>query len=204
MVQKKKEWYTILSPKVFGANPIGETVSDMPKKVIGRIITVNAKELTGDFKKSHIEIKLLIINIEGTNAITEIKGYSVTRPYLSRFLHKGMDTLDVVHDLKTSDNHSVRIKCMATIGTKIQAEKKKLLRQRFKVELNRIMTGMTLDNLVFIASTNKIQKEIGNNLKKTYPLRFVEIKKIQLLARNTEKPAEKEIKIENLPVEEKK
>lgn len=200
MVQKKKEWYTIISPKIFGSNEIGETVSDMPKKVIGRVITANAKELTGDFKKSHIEIKLLVTNIEKNNALTEIKGYAVTRPYLSRFLHKGMDTMDVIHDLKTSDGHLIRVKCMATIGNKIQAGKKKLLRQRFKAELDKLLTGMTLDNLVFIATTtNKIQREIGNNLKKTYPLRFVEIKKIEL--RKTQKPKE-EVKIENLPKKE--
>lgn len=192
MVQKKKEWYTILSPKVFGSTEIGETVSDLPKKVIGRILTVNAKELTGDFKKSHISIRLVVTDVNKDKAFTEVKGYSVSRPYIQRFLHKGMSPIDIIHDLKTGDGQKIRVKCMATINGKVQAGKRKLIRDRFMSEMDKMMGGMTLDNIVFIATTNRIQKELGSKLKKTYPLRFVEIKKISVLENEvTPKPEEK-------------
>lgn len=189
MVQKKKEWYTILSPNIFGGNEIGETISDMPKKIIGRVLTLNAKDLTGDFKKSHINIKLVVTNIDKTNALTEVKGYSVSRPYIQRFLHKGMSPIDIIHDLTTGDNHKIRVKCMATINGKVQMGKRKLIRDKFMAEMDKIMSGMTLDNIVFIATTNRIQKEIGSKIKKTYPLRFVEIKKISVLEKKV-KPKE--------------
>jgi len=187
MARKKRKWYKIVSPKVFGGREVGETVSNDPKKIVGRVVTMNAKELTGDFKKSHINIKLAIFKLENDNAFTEIKGYSVSRPYLQRFVHKGMSTVEIIHDLKTSDKHNIRVKCMATINGNVQTTKKKLIRERFKIELEKVMGNMSLDNIVFIATTNKIQKTIGSKLKKTHPLRFVEIKKIGILERSTPK-----------------
>jgi small subunit ribosomal protein S3Ae len=181
MVKKKPKWYTIVSPKVFGGKEVGETVSDDPKKVIGRTISVNAKELTGDFKKSHIVIKLEIDKLAEDKAHTRIKGYEVSRSYVQRFVRKGMSLIKIIQELKTSDNHKVRVDLMATSNGKIQTTKKALIRKKLKEELDKIMSGMTLDNNVFISTTNKIQKRIVQKLKKTHPLRFVEIKKIKLI-----------------------
>lgn len=185
MVKKKRRWYEMISPKVFGSKVIGETISDDPKKVIGRTVTVNAKELTGDYKKSHISIKLMIDELKDNQAITSVQGYSVSRSYLQRFIHKGMSSVDIVHDLTTKDDKQVRVRCMATINGKIQTSKKKLIRKRFKKELERLMGNMSLDNIVFISTTNKIQKRLSNRLKKTHPLRFVEIRSIKLLNQKT-------------------
>ncbi len=183
MAKKKKKWYVIISPKVFGSKEIGETVSNDSKKLIGRTIKVNAKELTGDYKKSHISITLEINKLDDEKALTEIKGYAASRAYIQRFLHKGMSNVNVLHDLRTSDGHKIRVNCIATVNGKIQTTKKKLIREKFIKELNKIMSNMTLDNIVFISTTNKIQKMISTHLKRTHPLRFVEIKKIKLLER---------------------
>ncbi|MBD3312029.1 hypothetical protein GF352_01060 [archaeon] len=185
MVKKKRRWYEITSPRVFGNKVIGETISDDPKKVVGRTITVNAKELTGDYKKSHISIKLTINELKDNQAITSVQGYSVSRSYLQRFIHKGMTSVDIIHELTTKDDKKVRVRCMATINGKIQTTKKKLIRERFKKKLEQVMGNMSLDNIVFIATTNKIQKRLSNQLKKTHPLRFVEIRSIKLLKQKT-------------------
>ncbi|HLE06219.1 MAG TPA: hypothetical protein VI790_02620 [Candidatus Nanoarchaeia archaeon] len=191
----KKRWFTIISPKIFGSKELGETMSDDPKKVKGRVLTTNAKELTNDFKRSHISIKLLVKEVVDDNALTEISGYAVSRPYLQRLVHKGMSSIAIVEDVTTSDNQKIRVKCTAVVNGKIQTTKKKLIRERFISESSRMFSEMTLDNIVFIASTNKIQKMLVTKLKKVHPLRFVEIKKIDVLDSSK--------KIEVKPKEEK-
>jgi len=158
----KKRWFTIISPKIFGSKELGETMSDDPKKVKGRVLTTNAK---------------------------------VSRPYLQRLVHKGMSSIAIVEDVTTSDNQKIRVKCTAVVNGKIQTTKKKLIRERFISESSRMFSEMTLDNIVFIASTNKIQKMLVTKLKKVHPLRFVEIKKIDVLDSSK--------KIEVKPKEEK-
>jgi len=184
MAKKKRKWYKVTCPKVFGTRELGEIVSNEPKNIIGRVLTVNAKELTGDFKKSHISIKLIIKELSGDTALTEVKGYEVSRGYLQRFIHKGLSSIDIIHDLETSDKHRIRVRCMATANGKVQTTKKKLLREKFIKELEKVMNNMTLDNIIFISTTNKIQKTLSNRLKKTHPLRFVEIRKIKVLERS--------------------
>ncbi|MFA5406419.1 MAG: hypothetical protein WC307_03630 [Candidatus Nanoarchaeia archaeon] len=181
MAQKKKKWYKLLSPKIFGSKELGETISNDPKKLIGRVITVNAKELTSDFKKSHISIKLAISKVEEESAQTEINGYIVSRAYIQRFIRKGISSIEIIQNLLTSDKQRIRVKCMAIANGNLQTTKKKLIRDRFGKEFEKMVNNMTLDNLVFIATTNKIQKMLVTKLKKTHPLRFVEINKISLL-----------------------
>ncbi len=179
----KKKWFEIISPKVFNEKVIGETLTDDPKKLIGRTIVANAKELTGDYKKSHINIKLEITSIDEDKAITSIKGYAVSRAYLMRFVRKEMSTVNVIRDLRTSDGHKVRIRCMATINNHIKTTKKKIIREELIKEIDKLLGNMTLDNLVFIATTNKIQKMLASRIKKLHPLRFFEIRSIKLLER---------------------
>ena len=181
MAKKKRKWYKIISPKVFGNKEMGEIVSNDPKKVTGRSITINAKELTGDYKKSHISIKLTVTKIEDDKVLTEVKGYQVSRPYLQRFIHKGLSSIDIIRDLETSDKKKIRVRCMATANGKVQTTKKKMIREKFITELDKLLGNMTLDNIVFIATTNRIQKTLSNKIKKTHPLRFVEIRKIRVL-----------------------
>lgn len=183
MVKKKKKWFKVISPAVFGSKEVGEVLSSEPKNLIGRVLTVNARELTGDFKKSHINIGLIINELNDNTAKTEVKDYVVSRPYLQRFIHKGMSTVNIIDDLETNDDNKIRIKFMATINGKIQTTKKKLIRQKFKMELRKMLGNMKLDNIVFISTTNKIQKELSKRLKKIHPLRFVEIRKIELLSK---------------------
>ena len=76
---------------------------------------------------------------------------------------------------------------MIIVNGNIQTTKKKVIREKFINEVEKLMTNMKLDNIVFISTTNKIQKMLSTKLKKTHPLRFVEIKKIDLLKQNLPK-----------------
>lgn len=188
MAKKKLKWYKVYSPKVFGSKEVGETKSDDPKKVMGRVLTINARDLTGDYKKSHINIKLKINKLEDDKAFTEVYGYQVSRQHLQRFIHKNSSKIDVIQDLETNDKKKIRVKCVATTIRRVQSTKKKLIRNKLIKELKKIINNMTLDNLIFISTTNKIQKTINNRLKKTYPLKFVEIKRIDLFNQGVVKP----------------
>ena len=47
---KKKAWFPIISPKLFGSKEMGETYNVSAKNAVGRTIKVNLKDLTGDIK----------------------------------------------------------------------------------------------------------------------------------------------------------
>ena len=57
---KKKTWVKILSPAIFGQKEIGETIVFEPKKLVGKKIDTNLMILTGDPRKQHVTIGLIV------------------------------------------------------------------------------------------------------------------------------------------------
>ena len=72
---KSKRWYSIRAPR----NPhsfkvIGETLSENPENVVGRIHEVTQNEMDGDFTKMHIKLKFRVTEVLNQDAITEFSG----------------------------------------------------------------------------------------------------------------------------------
>ncbi len=178
---KKKQWFEIISPKIFGSVKVGETLGYDEKSIIGRVIKANLRDLTGDFKKSHISVKLIIDKVVEGKAHTSIYGYVVQRQYLQRFLYKKMSKVDLIADTYTSDKKKVRLKLISTINGRIQTSKKKIIRAALKKGLLKLVNNMDLDNLVFMCAMNKLQTTLAKKIRKVHPLRFLEIRRIDLL-----------------------
>src|SRR5574337_1305439 len=53
---KAKVWYNLLAPDMFNKQLLGETPTDTPDKLVGRITEVTVQDLTGDFSKMHIKL----------------------------------------------------------------------------------------------------------------------------------------------------
>ncbi len=181
MVKKKRTWFEIISPRIFGNIKVGETLSYDSKSIIGRIITVNARDLTNNFKKSHINIKLIINKVSENKVETSIYGYVVQRQYLQRFLQKKMSKVELITDTQTSDKKKVRMKLISAINGRIQATKKKLIRNVMEKELIKLVNNMDLDNLVLMCLMNKLQITLSKKIHKIHPLKFVEVRRIDLL-----------------------
>ncbi len=53
---KAKVWYNLLAPEMFNKQALGETPTDDPGKLVGRVTEVTVQDLTGDFSKMHIKL----------------------------------------------------------------------------------------------------------------------------------------------------
>ena len=53
---KKKIWYKVIAPKIFAQKEIGESYLSDPAKAVGRKLSVNLKELTGNIKSQNVYI----------------------------------------------------------------------------------------------------------------------------------------------------
>lgn len=177
---KKKSWYEIISPKVFGDKVVGETITDDPKSLIKRVVPVSGKELTGDIKKSHITVKLKIDSVSGDKAKTVIHSYIIQRQYLQRFIRKRYTTIEPIVDSKTEDGKKIRVKCVLTAPGRVKTEKRKDIRKRFVEELNKIISNAKLDNLIFLIIAGKLQHNLFKKIVSINPIRLIEIKKLEL------------------------
>ncbi|MBU7044992.1 MAG: 30S ribosomal protein S3ae [Theionarchaea archaeon] len=106
---KSKEWYTIYAPAMFGKQHIGETPSDDAQKLIGRTVDVSGKDLSGDFKKSHIKLYFRINEISGNEAYTEFVCQEVSRSYLRAQIRRRNTKVEAIADITTKDGKKARV-----------------------------------------------------------------------------------------------
>jgi len=179
---KRKMWYSVVSPVLFNRKEIATTPALEPKDIIGRTIKTNAFVLLGNIKKQSISIKLQITGLKDNNAETMIKEYWIPHMHLSRVIRHGGRKIQVDEAVETKDKKKVAITMMVlTKGRSTETQNKeisKAVHDYIKQELPKL----NYDSLILNALMAKIQTEIKINAKKIFPLKFVEINRIRLMA----------------------
>jgi small subunit ribosomal protein S3Ae len=176
---KGKIWFSIHAPKVFNEAVIGETVGKEEESVNGRNIKIPLSEVNGDITKRHVQLKLKIAKVTGEHAYTEIVGYELSRPYLQRMIRRRSTKIEIVKDLKLKDGKLYRIKLVAITLHKANSSQRAAVTHALAEEIEKIIPNYDIDSLVVTLSTNKLQREIQKKVNKIYPIRYVDIRKIE-------------------------
>ena len=124
---KAKVWYNLLAPEMFNKQLLGETPTDTPDKLIGRITEVTVQDLTGDFSKMHIKLQFRVQHIQGQDALTQFVGHDMTSDYIRRLTRRKRTRTDLTVDVTTKDNWKIRVKPMAITDRRIQTSKQRVL-----------------------------------------------------------------------------
>ena len=107
---KKKVWYKVIAPKIFGNKEIGESYLQDPNKSVGRKLKVNLKDLTGNIKDQNVQIGLQINKLDGSLLKTSVVSYQLTPAYVKRCVRKNCAKLDDYFVLKTKSGKKVILK----------------------------------------------------------------------------------------------
>jgi len=193
---KAKNWYQILAPSIFNNVPVAETLAESPESLIGRVSEVSLQDLTNDFRKSHIKLLFSIDKIEQNTAHTQLKGTQLTSDYLRRMIRRRKSRVDGVFNVETRDSALVTVKPFAIAEKRIQSSQKKLIRNVMKEVIAKEGKVKTLNAFVRECIDGKIGSEIYKNCKVYYPVKRIEVNKIEVKRLPTviiedEKPEEK-------------
>ena len=107
---KKKVWFKIISPKVFGQTEIGESYLASAESALGRKLEVNLKELTGNVRDQNVHINLQINQLDANLLKTSVIGYELATAFVKRLVRKNSDPIDGYFLLKTKGGKTVIIK----------------------------------------------------------------------------------------------
>lgn len=173
---KKKEWYKIHAPKLFNEIEIGETAALSPEKLNGRTIWVHYPELTQDFSKQHIKLKLRVNKVNGVHAYTELEEYEISRQFLHRVVRRRASKIEVVKDMNLKDA-KIRIKIVAITLKKTNRTQETKIRKKISKKIEE-WKDFTFYKFMIDVFGGKIQREIKSECGKIFPLRFLEIRKI--------------------------
>ena len=179
---KKKEWYTILSPKTFEEREVGTSPANEPDNLLNRVIEVPLREVTGNMSHQFVKMWFRVFEVKGTNAYTQFDGFELVREYLRRNVRRRRSLIRVVQKVKTSDGVKLNVTVYAFTGQKVESSKKGLIRKKMTDAIIRISTENNLETLVQKMVLGMMSAEIFKEIKGITQIKRVEISKCAVLS----------------------
>lgn len=194
---KKKNWYKILAPKSFGSKEIGESYLASLDKAVGRFLTVNLKELTGNIKDQHAQVSFKISKVDGSTLHTKTMGFKLTSAYIKRLVRKNTTKLDDCLVLKTKDGKDVILKPVCVTLHRTQRSTRTKLRKQIAASFQEELAKFDFDTFVGNVVNRKILFNIKKKLHKIFPVKEVAIR--VLILKDSKGRKEAEVEIEATP-----
>lgn len=178
---KAKQWIKVLAPPVFGSKEIAETLSNDPQKIVGRRLIVSAIDILNDYNKYYLKISFKIKEVKEGKAITEFDGFECTRDYIARMVVRRVRRIDYVIDGKTKDNKKLRVKMIAVTRRDIKKIAEKAMRKKMKDIILETLSSNNFDDVIKKLISDKFKEEVKETLRKIYPIRYFEFRKVEVL-----------------------
>ena len=206
---KKKRWLKIYSGKPFNQQLIGETNVADSNLAIGKPITVNLMNLTGDIKKQNTNIKFTIDAVSEGKAFTKVSGYEVISAALKRLVRRRSSKIDMSFDAVTSDGVKIRLKPFILTRGRTNNSVLTAIRKAVKESISKTVSNTGYQNIIQDLINHRFQVGMKKQLSKLHPIKIFEIKFLKVKEPKKEpvkkakakqpvkeeaKPVEKEIK----------
>ncbi|SEO35315.1 small subunit ribosomal protein S3Ae [Halogranum amylolyticum] len=194
--KKGKRWYSILAPEQFDRAELGETFADEVEQINGRTIEVTLGELTGDAGANNTKLTFKITDVGSDSAYTEFIKHELTRDYLRSLVRRGASKIDVNVTVLTKDDYRVQVQPVALTTKKADNSQEKAIRKVMIDLVEEAAQDRTFEELVDSVVEGRLSSAIYGEAKTIYPLRRVEIQKLDLEARPEEVAAEEEAAVD--------
>ena len=179
---RRKEWYDIILPRYFGETKVGETPSDDPDKIVGRVFETTLSAITGDFSQEFIKMYFQVSEVEGHTAKTVFKGHEYLRDYLRSLVRRRSTKVDGAFRIYTKDGYRVKVVVTAMTQSRIQTSKEYVIRKIMAEIVKEKAEALTFEQLAHEMVLGKLASDVYNQAKNVTALRHVGVRKSELLA----------------------
>ncbi|MBU0470686.1 MAG: hypothetical protein KKA62_00470 [Nanoarchaeota archaeon] len=204
---KRKSWYKIISPKLFGQKEMGESYLSSSENAIGRSMKINLKDLTGNIKDQRLYVNFKINKVDGSLLRTVMTGFQLTPTYVKRMVRKNTDRLDDTFVFKTKDGKKVVVKTLIITMHKAQRSVRAKIRAGLKVQFEEEIKKGDFSTFVANLINRKIQTAIKKNLHKVFPIKELSVRVLSLKDESSEEAVVEdnsaEILVEKTPIQKK-
>ena len=177
----KKQWYEIMSPKMFGEKVVGETLSVDPKYLLGRKVAVSLMEVSRNYSQFYIKLELQIDRVEGSRAYTKFVGHDIMRERVYRMVQRYGRRVDVIRDVTTKDGVRLRVKAVFMLIRRVGTSTKNAARAYAAELIDGIAKENKFEELVGMIIRNELQMELKRKCSKVYPVGSMEVRRTELL-----------------------
>jgi len=202
---RRKTWYTIIAPKLFNNQVLGESCVFDQRQLLGRKLRVNLMSLSGDPKKQNINIDFKITDLQGNKVKAEIVGYSMIASSIKRYVRRGATRIDETLICETSDNKKLKIKLFLLTRVHVKSSREKQLRKLLIESIVASVKKYTYEKFFDAIITYKLQRSVRQTLNKISPLRVCEVRSVTIASeKEAAKKLIKQIKVKPATDEKEK
>jgi small subunit ribosomal protein S3Ae len=177
---KKKFPVEIYAPEFLNSVKLGESeVTDL-NNLIGKTSKINLMYITKSIKNQNIRLGFKITEVSSGKANTQVFSYMQIPYYLTRFLKSGSDLVEDSFVVETKDKVKVRVKPFIVTKDKTTQLIKKSIRASTKEIIENDAKSKTYDEFISSVIYGKIQNSYRTSLKKIYPLKTFEFRKVEI------------------------
>ncbi|MDP6856423.1 MAG: SAP domain-containing protein [Candidatus Thalassarchaeaceae archaeon] len=178
---KSKRWYSIRAPRnPYSFKVIGETLSENPDNVIGRIFEVTQNEMDNDFTRMHVKLRFRVTEVLNQDAITEYIGHEVQRDHFRRQVRRNRGMVDMVVDVVTKDGFYVRFKLVVISPRRIKSSLKTAIRNIVKDMLFKTASSTTWLKMQSVILDGSLENDVKDACMSIHSVRSVVCHKTEL------------------------
>ncbi|KAG6510989.1 hypothetical protein ZIOFF_029038 [Zingiber officinale] len=201
----KKDWYDIKAPSVFSVRNVGKTLVSRTQGTKAcyyhllyiaseglkhRVFEVSLADLQNDEDQAYRKIRLRAEDVQGKNVLTNFWGMNFTTDKLRSLVRKWQTLIEAHVDVKTTDNYTLRLFCIAFTKRRPNQVKRTCYAQSSQIrQIRRKMTEIMVNQATSCDLKDLVQKfipeVIGKEIEKAttsiFPLQNVFIRKVKIL-----------------------
>ncbi|KAK9735297.1 hypothetical protein RND81_04G196900 [Saponaria officinalis] len=193
----KKDWYDIKAPSIFNTRSVGKTLVTRTQgtKIASeglkhRVFEISLADLQNDEDQCFRKIRLRAEDVQNRNVLTNFWGMDFTTDKLRSLVRKWQTLIEAHVDVKTTDNFTLRMFCIAFTKRRPNQVKRTTYAQSSQIrQIRRKMceimvnqaSSCDLKELVAKFIPESIGKEIEKATTGIYPLQNVYIRKVKIL-----------------------
>jgi small subunit ribosomal protein S3Ae len=179
---RRKEWFDIILPRYFGETKVGETPSDAPEKIMGRIFETTLASITGDFSQEYMKMYFQVNELEGHTARTVFKGHEYLRDYLRSLVRRRSTKVDGFFRVFTKDGFRIKIVVTAITQKRIKSSLEHTIRKIMEGIVEEKADTLTFDQIAHEMVLGKLASDVYNKAKNVTALRHVGVRKSELIS----------------------
>lgn len=175
---KRKFPVELKAPESLNSVSLGNTnVSDLGK-FVGRTIKMNLMYVTKSPRNQNVRLMFKVNDVSSGVANTDVVSYEHIPYYLNRFVKPGSDLVTDSFTCESKDGKTVRVKPFVVTKKNASGNILSAVRDKVKELVENEIKSMNAEDFIVAVIGGKLQTGYRNEVKKVFPLKAFEFKKV--------------------------
>ena len=175
---KRKFPVELKAPEVFNNISLGKTQTTDLKTFVGKSVKMNLMYVTKSVKNQNVRMLFKVTDVDSGVAKTQVISYEQIAYYLRRFVKAGSDLVEDSFICKSKDGKNVRVKPFVVTKKSTSSMIIADLRQKIKELIEKDVASVSAEEYIHNVAMGKVQLGYRNEIKKIFPLKAFEFKKV--------------------------